>query len=251
MTNLLFAAGLAFLQATVSAPAFEAASVKPAKFDDTHGPVFDFHPGGLSVTNGTLKGIIEMAFDVRDFQISGPRWIDSARYYISAKLPGEETPDRAERIRESRRLLEGLLEQRFQLKAHRETKELPVYVLAVAKSGARVKEAQGASKSNGIRGSCGRMTGVEAPMAILAMVLSRQLGRPVEDRTGLTGKYDFELAWTPEPGSCKAPADAPGPPEDGPSIFTAIQEQLGLKLESTKGPVEIVVIDHVEKPDEN
>src|ERR1035438_8379573 len=107
----------------------------------------------------------------------------------------------------------------------------------------------------GISSNCGRMTGTRTTMANFVVVLSRQLGRPVLDRTGLPGRYDFLLTFRPDIGSCSQPAEGRGSeavnPGDGPSIFTAIQEQLGLKLEAIKGPVEIIVVDHAEKADAN
>lgn len=219
--------------------AFEVASVKPVKAGQARGPSFLFtQGGGLQVTNGTLKGLIEMAYDVRDFQISGgPGWVNSEGYDIVAKS-ASGNPDGA--IPETRRKLQGLLMERFQLSVHRETKELPIYALAVGKNGSKLAEAGAAGGTNsGIRTDCGQMTGMKATMTNLAYTLSRQLSHPVLDRTSLTGKYDFQLVWTPDT-ACPAPTE-------GPSIFTALQEQLGLKLETTKGPVEIIVIDRAEK----
>ncbi len=227
---------------------------------DARGSTFNFTPGGgLTIQNGTLRGIIESAYDVRDFQITGgPGWIDSAHYDIYAKTAADDPQMQAAapegRIPQTRRRLQTLLAERFQLQIYRETKELPVFALVLGKNGSKLKEAgEGpASGGQGIRAGCGAMTGTRTPMTVLALVLSRQLGRPVQDRTGLTGKYDFQLQWTPDNGPCPAPPDggSPGSP-DGPSLFAALQEQLGLKLEATRGPVEILVIDHIEKAAEN
>jgi len=250
---MLLSAGTGFGQ-----PAFEVASVKPSS-PDARGQTFQFTPGeGLAVKNGTLKGLIETAYNVRDFQISGgPGWLDSERYDVFAKTaaddPEARTRNRTAQIDETRVRLQLLLSQRFQLKVHREMRELPVFALTVGRSGSKLKEIDGtdadAKPGTGIRSGCGQMTGTRSTMANLAFMLSRQLGRPVLERTGISGVYDFQLQWTPEAGECPEPATGIDP--DGPSLFTALQSQLGLKLDSTKGPVEIIVIDHAEKAAEN
>jgi bla regulator protein blaR1 len=258
-TGLIFLASFkVFAQPAPALPTFEAASVKPSK-PDARGSSFNFTPGGgLTITNGTLKGIIETAYDVRDFQISGASgWMDSEHYDIFAKSAFDDsraqTGNSQERIKETRLRLQTLLAQRFQLRIHRETKELPVYALALGKKGSKLAEAGNDPENprSGIQAGCGQMTGMRASIANLTMTLSRQLGSPVLDRTGLPGKYDFHLQWTPDAGSCSPQPDGPAVSPDGPSIFTAIQEQLGLKLESTKAAVEIIVIDHVEKASAN
>jgi bla regulator protein blaR1 len=242
-------------QDTAAVPTFDAASVRPGAPDDVRGSTFEFPPGGLKVTNGTLIGLIESAFEVRDFQILGaPGWAKSDRYNIVARSASD---DRSVEISATRRKLQNLLSQRFQLKAHRETRDLPIYVLTTGKGGPKLKEGSASNTSAGIQRTCGQMTGTRASMANLTTYLSRELGRPVEDRTSLSGRYDFHVDWTPDSGACagSAPDDgSPGAavsPMGGPSLFTALQEQLGLKLESTKGPVEVIVIDSVEKPDAN
>jgi uncharacterized protein (TIGR03435 family) len=157
-------------------------------------------------------------------------------------------------------MLVALIEDRFQLKIHRETKEMPVYALVVAKNGTKLK-ANAGEPGPRLRMGRGQLNGTKVPLKMLVQQLAQQLGRPVVDKTGLTGDYDFTLTWTPQPGEGGAmfagpggPGGPEGPPPsdpDGPSIFAAIQEQLGLKLESDKGPVEILVLDQVEKPTEN
>jgi uncharacterized protein (TIGR03435 family) len=169
-------------------------------------------------------------------------------------------------------MLQPALAERFKLKVHSETKQLPVYELIVAKGGAKLKEATaGDTYANGIKGpdgvgrggmmrsGPGQLTAQAVPMTSLANLLSQQLHRTVLDKTGLTAKYDLELNWTPDQGSdpmFKGPEGSPqradaAPDSSGPSIFTALQEQLGLKLQSANGPVETLVIDHVEMPSEN
>lgn len=235
-------------------PAFDAASVKVGDPNDLRGPTFQFNPGGgLSITNGTLRDIIETAYSVRDFQISGgPGWLNSERYDIiarSAPTPTQpESGDPANGVLETRIKLRTLLAQRFQLQVHRETRDLPIYALVIAKSGSKVIEGNAPSPGGsaaGIRAGCGEITGTLTSMANLAVYLERQLRRPVADRTGLSGSYNFQIDWMPDSGPCLA-ADP-----DAPSIFTALEEKLGLKLESTKGPVEVIVVDHAEKADEN
>jgi uncharacterized protein (TIGR03435 family) len=161
-------------------------------------------------------------------------------------------------------MIQALLADRFKLQFHRETKELPTYVLVVAKGGPKFHESEvveGPDKPKGTRMSMngrGQFNLERAPMAALANQLAQVLGRSVIDKTGLPGNYDFELKWTPDestPGMARmAVGDGPPPPSDagaGTSIFTALQDELGLKLESTKGPVEILVIERAQKASEN
>jgi uncharacterized protein (TIGR03435 family) len=174
--------------------------------------------------------------------------------------------------------MQALLADRLKLKLSHDSKELPVYALVVAKNGPKLQEAKpGDTYPNGIKAPDGKpaggagmmrmgpgqLTGQGLPMESLAQLLSEQLGRTVLDKTGLKGKYDFTMTWTPDPNEGMmrmGPGPGPGgppnndaalPDSSGPSLFTAIQEQLGLKLDSTKGPVDILVVDHVEKPSEN
>jgi uncharacterized protein (TIGR03435 family) len=270
MALVVMAAGGLWGQA--AAPlTFEVASIKPAA-PDARGTMIRMMPGGaLTVTNATLRMLLTLAYDVRDFQISGgPGWVGSERYDINAKAersataePVPEDPrnmtdaQRKTNQEQMRQRLQALLAERFQLAIHRETKEAPVYALVVGKNGPKIQE----SKEGGPRLMMGRgqLNGQGALMEMLANVLSNQLGRPVLDKTGLQGKYDFKLEFTPDPGQAAGPfgglgpgPDAPPPPDpNGPSIFAAIQEQLGLRLESTKGAVEMIVIDRVEKSSEN
>jgi bla regulator protein blaR1 len=254
-----FAAALLVPVFLVAQPsAFEVASVKPSRPDDLRGSFYGFSPGGLDVTNGTLKGIIQMAYEVPDFQISGgPGWINSDRFNISAKAAGPESADPKERIQNTRLRLQALLAERFRLEVHRETREIPEYALVIARTGLKITEAASSpeTRGTGTRVGCGDMTGTRTTMANLAFALTRQLRRPVVDRTGLDGKYDFQFEWAPE-APCGGPPPAPGsdaPPDlsERPSIFTALEERLGLKLEATKGPVEVIVIDRAEKADAN
>jgi len=154
--------------------------------------------------------------------------------------------------------VQNLLADRFNLTIHREAKEMPVYELVIAKGGPKLATAPEDS-GKGRRGMGmrpGHFEGIGATLPMLAQALSDATGRKVIDKTNITGEYNFKLEWTPEPGQMAPPPGAgneppPQPDPSGPSIFTAIEEQLGLKLQATKGPVEVLVIDRVEKPSAN
>jgi bla regulator protein BlaR1 len=271
--GMLTAGGL-FAQSAAAPLKFEVASIKPSAPDARGTSLLLQPPNGVRVTNAPLRMLITFAYDVRDFQISGgPGWLGSERYDIQAKAdpaPGSENvPDdprkmtdqqRTTKLEEMKERVRALLTDRFQLTIHRETKEAPVYALVVAKGGAKLQAAKDAGDGpQGLRMGRGQLTGMGAPLQMLANILSSQLGRPVVDKTALTGKYDFKLEWTPDAGQGGGPAgplppgvDQPPPPDpNGPTLFTAIQEQLGLRLESQRGPMEMIVIDHVEKASEN
>jgi uncharacterized protein (TIGR03435 family) len=257
------AIGLA--QAPVNQPRFEVASIKPHPADDRRiilGP----SPGGrFRALGATLKNLIMVAYQVEDFQIfSVPNGMSSNRYDIVAKTEDGSNSKWTE-------CLQSLLEDRFKLKIHRETKEMPIYALALAKNGLKLKETKEecpslasppsaqppgnspATPCGGLMGIWNRVSGTNIPMDQIVDSLSKNLGRRVVDRTGLTGRYDVRLEWTPDETQTWFLPFAPPPSSDGsgPSIYTALQEQLGLKLESQKGPVEAFVIDHVEKPSED
>jgi uncharacterized protein (TIGR03435 family) len=226
---------------------FEVASIRPSR-NSNAGSNLDSAPGGrLTATNITVKYLIRLAYGVKDYQIEkAPGWIDSEPYDIAAK----SASGRNKNLEEEKSLLRDLLVSRFQLTTHRETKQMQVYLLVVGKNGPKLKESNDGSRTTTRKG-CGHLAGTRLTMDVIATILSRQFERDVLNRTGLPGKYDFQLDWTPDAGPCPA-ADGPdGATANLPSIFTAVQQQLGLKLESSKGPVEILVIDHVERPSEN
>jgi bla regulator protein blaR1 len=248
---------------------FEVASIKPAN-PDTPGSMIQFMPGGgLKMMNVPLRAMITFAYDVRDFQISGgPGWVGTERFDVMARpdraaVDGPEdlskmTDQQRRTIRDQiAERLRALLADRFQLAVHQESKDQPIYALVVSKDGAKLQEAKAPGARQGMSMNRGRLQGMAAPMEMLGQTLSNVTGRPVIDKTGLTAKYDFVLEWTPEAGAdaraqgfgdgINEPAPAPG----GPTIFTALQEQLGLRLESQKGPVPTIVIDRAEKPSEN
>jgi uncharacterized protein (TIGR03435 family) len=302
----------AFGQGAAESPTFEVASVKPAEPQSpgmirirmSGGPGTP-DPGQLTYTNVSLKNILMNAYAVKGYQLSGPKWLDSERFDIVAKIPMGATKE------QFRLMLQNLLAERFKLTLHHETKELPMYALVVGKGGAKLKEsvdddaaASGAASSPppppgsdgagpvrlrvgadgmpqlppgmGKNGMMMMMTngrlravGNRQPVAALTEMLGNQLGYPVVDATGLKANYDFTLDFAPDgmngPMGMMPP---PPPPHDGapgggapmasapdmggPTIFTALQEQLGLKLEQRKDPVDLLVIDRLEKvPTEN
>jgi uncharacterized protein (TIGR03435 family) len=264
----------AVLPATVDVkvPPFDVVSVKLNKSDSGMMRIM-IKPDGYSATNVSLMMLIEGAFGIREDQISGvPSWGDSARYDVDAKVAGADV-DTLKKLspKQRRAMLQPVLADRFKLKAHTEIKQLPVYELVIAKSGSKLKESTpGDVPVNGIKGpdgvvhggmmsmGPGKLTGQELPIASLTDMLSQQLEHTVIDKTGLAGKYDFTLQWAEESSDQMLNgADGgqqraePAPDASGPSIFTALQEQLGLRLQSTKGPVETLVVDHVEMPSEN
>jgi bla regulator protein BlaR1 len=239
-------------------PSFEVASIKPGDPDNPQLKLFMVPGGRLVTTNVPILALLGFAYDLRNHQISGiPKSLDSARFTIEAKAPeANSPPPSSEGALRFRLMLQSLLADRFKLVVHRETREEQIYELVVDKGGSKMKEAVDVEDApRGIQGGGrGQLQGMAAPMQLLVNVFSQQLGHSVIDKTGLSGKYDFTLKWTPDPSAGPPPPGAPaGPPPDpnGPSLFTAVQEQLGLKLQSTKGPVEILVVDHVERPSEN
>jgi uncharacterized protein (TIGR03435 family) len=277
-TNLvaILAAGLAFGQAARAPLTFEVASIKPNSGDDRRVGIQFMPGGGLRTTGTTLKFLITFAYDVRDFQVSGgPGWINSDRFDIMAKSerngPESEAPEDLAKmsdaqmktgVEQMRAKLQALLADRFQLTIHHESKDQPVYALVIGKNGSKLKESevkQGGDRRRMMRMGRSELNAEGVAMDMLTNTLSNVLGRPVIDRTGLKGNYDFKLAWTPDPGQAGGfggppppGVEAPPPPDpNGPSIFTAVQEQLGLRLESQKGPVDLIVIDRVEKLSEN
>ena len=243
-------------------PSFEVASIKPSKTNT--GVTVGVGSGQGGGRNVTLKMLIAAAYRVQEFEIvGGPRWISSDRFDVEGKAEDPKAdPDQL------RLMLQSLLEDRFQLKLHRENKEAPIYALVVAKDGPKIKRApdqvsppvsgpaqQGAGPIRGaIRIGGGSLVGNAVTLSLFTRLLSQRLDRAVVDKTNLDGRFDIRLYWTPDVGEVALdPGGNPLPPanDTGPSIFTAIQEQLGLRLESTTGLVDLIIIDHVEKPSAN
>jgi len=231
---------IAFAQPTPR-PSFEVASVKPSGPNDQL--MYRLQPGGRYIATGlTLKVLIANAYGVPEFRISGgPGWRDSDKYNIEAKV-GIPLPPWPDSNKQLSLMFQSLLEDRFKLALHRDTGEETVYELVVAKGGAKLTTAK-ADESPGFDMGPGRIRSMAVPLEYLATNLAYVLGRTVIDKTGLAGKHSYTVTYTPD--------DAPPADANSPSIFTALQEQLGLKLESAKGPVELLVIDHAEKPDAN
>ena len=307
----------AFGQGKAESATFEVASVKPAEPQSagmirirmSGGPGTP-DPGQLTYTNVSLKNILMNAYAVKGYQLSGPKWLDSERFDVTAKIPMGATKE------QFRLMLQNLLAERFKLALHHETKELPMYALVVGKGGPKLKEsvdddataASGAAPPplppppgsdggpvrmkigangmpqlppgmgkngmmmmmmNGNGGPRMHLVGNGQPVSALLDMLANQLGRPVVDETGLKAKYDITLDFAPDRLEGPMGMMHPPPPEHdgalggggpmasasdmgGPTIFTALQEQLGLKLEQRKGPVDLLVIDRLEKvPTEN
>ncbi len=248
-------------------PAFEVASVKP---NNSGGSDFDdvFRPGGrYNAVNITVRQLIRSAYRLQGFQIvSEPSWITSDRFDIVAKSATELPPPRdPDTFFVGSLMLQTLLADRFKLAVHHETRELPVFALVKARRDGKVgpqlrspeidcrlwdrKTEVPAGFCGGIRTGPGRFTGKGATMRQLVLNLSPRVGRIVLDRTGLTGTFDLDLEWTPASPPVDPTTNAPAVSSDlGLSIFTALQEQLGLKLDSTTGPVDVLVVDHVERP---
>ncbi len=242
--------------ASNASPGFDVAVIRPNPGDTTgHSHIWSSaSDGNFKAQNVTAMDLIRYAFGMPETRIAGgPAWMRSAKWDVEAKSdPAIDAQlrglDSAPAREQKQHMLQALLADRFALKVHQENRELPIYALVVAKGGPRFQP----SKINGTTINNGNayitVTGSDHTVALLAEQLSRALGRVVVDRTGLDGRYELSLKWTPDDAaapSSTANADA------GPSIFTAIQEQLGLKLESGKGPVPILVVDHIETPSEN
>lgn len=256
---------------------FDVASVKPTAGADGRA-LLQATPGRLVMTNLALRRLILIAYDVQDYQLAGaPGWIDSEHYDIQAKAESNPSVQQMEGP-----MLRRLLEERFRLAIHRETRQLPVYMLSVGKTGPKLQSSKPGSCTPYAMNSPPPVTPQGAPrpvfcgfqrtpseglnrsldakgvtMAALATNLSRTytaaLGRNVIDGTGLTGAFDFHLTWAMDPPAAVPGAAGNTSPLDstGPSIFVALQEQLGLRLESTKGSVEVLVIDRIQKPSDN
>jgi len=227
---------------------FDAASVR---LSDPNEPAAaaEFLPGGRFRANIALRYIIERAYDIEDYQLLGdPAWVKSERYAIEAKADSPATDDQL------RVMVQTMLVSRFGLKIHRETRDLPVYALVVGKDGPKLTAAKDATLCGGH--GCfgigrGSFSAKGATLPWTAKTLNRILDRPVLDRTQLSGNYDFVLHF--DPSTASSPMMAAVSTEDSSqgSIFTVIQEQIGLKLDPRKEPVEILVIDHVERPSGN
>lgn len=280
---------------TSDLPKYEVATIKPSSNEDGRITMM-MTPDGAEFNGVQMQMLLQQAFGVeRDRILGTPDWARSKRFDIATKVAPEDAPKLDKLKMEQRRaMLLPLLEERFALKYHHESRELPMYSLVTAKSGPKLKESTvpATPPPGAPAASDGRVTpdgpgGPEGPggpprdrggnpgmmrmgpggidaqgggMQFLAHALSALVGRSVVDKTGLTGNYDYSLHWTPDesstprvgPGGTLAPPqdDAPVDP-NGTTLFTALEEQLGLKLQSEKGKVDVIVIDHIDLPTEN
>jgi uncharacterized protein (TIGR03435 family) len=226
---------------------FEVASVKlipdPPGFYNT---TLQLTPRGFNANFAALRQIAGVAYGIQRVRIEGgPAWMDSDLYAIAAKAENPDASQNADQIRE---MLRTLLAERFKLVAHRETKQLPIYALMLSKDGSKMQEVKddppGApSVAPGVAQFGAGLVFKNMVLVGLVNYLANILGSPVHDETGLTGRYNFELDFV-RPGRAPPTADAP-------DIFEAVQDQLGLKLEGKKGPVEVLVVDHAEKATAN
>jgi uncharacterized protein (TIGR03435 family) len=246
-----------------ASPSFEVASVKPSPPISAHGVLFGMidDPGRFHGSYVTLTDLVAKAYGVEHARISGgPSWVLSDRFDVIATLP-TGTPQG-----QIPSMLQTLLAERFRLAVRRESRMTRVYALVPAKGGPKLKRFEAESSlspggppmlasaplimsSNGALGiCCGKAKLNKVSMAGFASLLSAETDRPVQDATGIEGEYEISLEWTPDGGGTQ-PEGTPSPA--GPSIYTAVQEQLGLRLEPRNVPLDYLVVDHVEKPDAN
>jgi uncharacterized protein (TIGR03435 family) len=235
---------------------FEVATIKPTTLDWPGGGRFmrmqTAHQ--FVARNYTLRVILAAAFNLTPRAVSGgPSWVDSDRYDVVAKAPGEVRPTSYEQMA----MLRKLLTDRFKLTFHREKKEFTIYALTIASKGSKLTASKPDPSPEGapplvfaLSPMGARLAARDASMGEFTWVMQRSaLDRPVVDQTGLSGRYDFDLEWSPD----ETQFDGNVPPRnpDEPDLFTAMQQQLGLRLEAMKGPIDALVIDQVQKPSEN
>jgi uncharacterized protein (TIGR03435 family) len=233
---------------TAEAPAaFEAASIK---LNTGSAPYYNDGPGQFEMRNYPLIILIFKAYGVNNYSLSGPEWLGTVKVDLVAKLPaslaGLSPKDRALMMRP---MLQALLAERFKLKVHREEKLIPGYALVVAPGSPKMRRVETTTRGAVMPGS---IAGT-APIGQIVASVSGTLNRPVKDMTGLSGNYEVNLKWTPEAAVLAGADNTSTPPDDRPpSIFTALREQLGLRLEPQNFPMQIVVVDHIERvPTEN
>ena len=238
---------------------YEVVSIRKAAPGEMNSGFSPGAQGGMRARNVTAIQVLSFSYAARDYQFVGaPGWAQSERFEISF------TPDRSEIdpdrdpwpaavdgwVVRQRQRMQAVLHDRFNLALREETRELPIYVLTVAKSGHKLAAPAHPERGQNTNVNGGRqITGANATVKALAELLSMVLGRPVHNETGLDGQYDFKMDWMPDSAQ-PLPASEPGDPGRS-SIFTAITEQLGLRLESKKGPVPVFVIEKIEKPGKN
>jgi uncharacterized protein (TIGR03435 family) len=253
MIRVLLVCGLvsgAFIADAAQVLSFDVASVRANTSGAPEGSLGP-RAGGYGAINVPLRILIVRAYQLRPFQVvGGPAWIDSERFDLDARASANSSPD------DVLAMLQALLAERFRLVVRRETREQPIYVLVTARDDARpgpqLKRSGPECPGNPVckmsggyfPGKGGSLQGIGQPLTQLATTLGSAVDRIVLDRTGLTGAYDFSVTWK-SGGFAVSPA---GASDDGPSLFTALQEQLGLKLEPSRGPVDVLVVDSAERP---
>lgn len=237
-----------------ASPSFEVATIKPAKPDE-QGKGFLVQGRRFKTINTTMNEIMSFAYGIHTKQIVGaPAWFDTDKFDIDAQPDGEGAPS----DKQWRGMLQKLINERCKLSLHHDKRELSVYVLSAAKTGPKLSKSEG--DPNGLPGlffrAMGDLNVNNANMYDFANFLQNVvLERPVLDQTGITGRYDFTLKWTPDDSQFGGMGAKIGPTTDTanppPALYTAIQEQVGLKLDATRAPTDVLVLDHVEKPSEN
>ncbi len=235
-------------------PTFEAATIKPSK-PDTPGKAIRMQGVNFSTLNTSVADLITFAYGIHAKQVvNAPAWVESEKYDLAGKADIDGLPN----DKQLKGMIQKLLADRFKLKFHNDKKELSVYAITVDKAGPKLTKSEG--DPNGLPGlffrGLGNLPARNATMSDLAGVMqSAVLDRPVVNQTGISGRYDFVLSWTPDEfqfGGAGARGAPPGPNgEQPPDIFTAFREQLGLKLESTKSQADVVVVDSIDKPTPN
>jgi len=225
-------------------PAFEVASVKATgRPPESSTAGWTVNHGNFTARAAWVRGLIAFGHDVRATQVhGGPSWIDTEQFDVIAKAGSADT-----KLDEMKAMVRTLLEDRFKLVAHRNKQESPIYTVVIGKKGSKMREANEDERTS-VSAVGGRLVCTRVNMLGLVITLANRLGAPVEDETGLTGFYDFTLEWRdPLSSTSDAQQSASSPPD----IFRAVEDQLGLKLTATRGLVDILVIDHIEKPTEN
>jgi len=244
--------------AATPTPNFDVASIRPntTSSDGHHHIYSDSAESHFRTVNLSIKDLIQFAYGLPDSQIlGGPAWVDSAMYDIDAKSDAAvdaqlKALPSADARHQKQQMVQALLAERFGLKTHEETRQLPIFNLVVAKGGIKFEPKDNVGNTVDTGRNRLHVSGMQNTVAILARELAQVMGRVVVDKTGVSGSYDLKLRWTPDNAPPPLINGAPDP-DPPPDIFTAIQEQLGLKLESAKGPVPVLVIDQIDRPTEN
>jgi uncharacterized protein (TIGR03435 family) len=261
MLLLLLAVGVTFLAASKTIaqqpaspmapmaadahPSFEVATINPADPNRTTGGGFIVGGHRLIIQSQTVNDLISLAYAVNQKQIvDGPAWLGTKEFDID----GQADQPGVANLQQIQEMLQKLLRDRFNLKLHREKRDLSIYAITVAKGGPKLTRSASTStlpsQSGHGHGGFQQRKFANNTMSDFALGMQRYMDRPVVDETGLPGRYDFTLRWTPD----NLPTNEPDAP---PGLFTAVQEELGLKLEATKGPTDVLVIDHMEQPSAN